>query len=79
MIVWLVEMTKPRLGGGVPTTAKVYDCNPNVIKQIIGECFGFEYYIIDKKKEWLLCKNHHNRLIGIGKKIISSKFNWLPN
>lgn len=54
----------------------VYDCNPNVIKDIIGECFGFEYYIIDKNKEWLLCENHHNRLIAIGDKLIKTPFNW---
>lgn len=47
----------------------IYDCNPSSIKHIIGECFRFEYYIIDKNKEWLICENHHNRLIGIGKKL----------
>ncbi|MBK8734666.1 MAG: hypothetical protein IPL98_01815 [Saprospiraceae bacterium] len=47
----------------------IYDGNPNVIKDIIGECFGFEYYIIDKNKEWLLVENHHNRLIAIGEKL----------
>lgn len=54
----------------------VYDCNPRVIKDVIGECFGFEYYIINKNKEWLLCENHHNRLIGIGDKLRSSNFDW---
>ena len=44
----------------------IYDCNPKIIGQIIGECFGFEYYIIDKDKGWLICENHHNRLIGVG-------------
>lgn len=44
----------------------IYDCNPNIIGQLIGECFGFEYYIIDKDKGWLICENHHNRLIGVG-------------
>jgi hypothetical protein len=44
----------------------IYDCNPSIIGQIIGECFGFEYYVIDKNKEWLICENHHHRLIGLG-------------
>ncbi len=44
----------------------IYDCKPSIIGLIIGECFGFEYYVIDKNKEWLICENHHNRLIGVG-------------
>ena len=26
----------------------IYDCNPRILTKLIGECFGFEYYIIDK-------------------------------
>ncbi len=47
----------------------IYECNSSIIGKIIGECFGFEYYVIDKDKEWLICENHHNRLIGIGQKL----------
>ena len=47
----------------------IYDCKPPTIRQVIGECFGFEYYVIDKNKDWLICENHHNRLIGIGQKL----------
>ena len=47
----------------------VYDIRPSIIKVVIGECFAFEYYIIDKNKEWLLCENHHDRMIGIGNKL----------
>ena len=47
----------------------VYDTKPEIIKDIIGQCFAFEYYIIDKNKEWLICENHHNRLIGVGDKL----------
>jgi hypothetical protein len=44
----------------------IYDCNPKIIKDLIGECVGFEYYIIAKDKKWLICENHHSRLIGAG-------------
>ena len=44
----------------------IYDVTPTIIKDIISNCFGFEYYIIDKDKSWLLCENHHKRLIGVG-------------
>ena len=37
---------------------------------IINEMFGFEYYIVSKKLEWLLCENHHDILIGAGQPII---------
>lgn len=47
----------------------IYDCESSIIGQIIGECFAFEYYVIDKTKEWLICENHHNRLIGLGQKL----------
>jgi hypothetical protein len=48
----------------------IYEATPEAIQQIIGECYFFEYYIIPKTKEWLLCENHHNYLIGIGQIII---------
>jgi hypothetical protein len=48
----------------------IYEATPEIIQKIIGECYGFEYYIIPKSKEWLLCENHHNYLIGIGKAVI---------
>ena len=44
----------------------IYDCSPKVIGNILNECFGFEYYIISKDKKWLICENHHSRLIGLG-------------
>ena len=47
----------------------IYETQPGVIQQVIGECFGFEYYIIDKNKDWLICETHHNKLIGIGEKL----------
>lgn len=47
----------------------IFETRPTIIKDILVECFAFEYYIIDKKKEWLLCENHHNRFIGIGDKL----------
>jgi hypothetical protein len=47
----------------------VYDARPEFIKNILDECFAFEYYVVDKNKEWLLCENHHNSFIGVGNKL----------
>ena len=44
----------------------IYECDPIIIPAIIEECIGFEYYIINKNKDWLICENHHHRLIGVG-------------
>jgi hypothetical protein len=47
----------------------IYEATPDSIQRVIGECYAFEYYIIPKSKDWLLCENHHNRVIGIGKEV----------
>jgi len=49
----------------------VYETKPEVIGKVIAACFAFEYYVVDKDKQWLLCENHHNRLIGIGESLKS--------
>jgi len=48
----------------------VYEGSAEVITQVIMECYRFEYYLIAKDMSWLLCENHHNRLIGVGETII---------
>lgn len=45
----------------------VFESNVQSVSQILGECYGFEYYIVQKQFEWLLCENHHDTLFGIGK------------
>lgn len=50
----------------------VYEGTPEAIQSILGECYAFEYYIVPKTKEWLLCENHHNNIIGIGEQVISN-------
>lgn len=53
----------------------IYETQSKIIQQIIEECFGFEYYIIDKNKDWLICETHHNQLIGIGDKLRDKNLN----
>ena len=36
------------------------------IRDVIGECFGFEYFVTPKDLDWLLCENHHDVLIAVG-------------
>ena len=49
----------------------IYEGTPEAIVKIIGECYAFEYYIIPKSKEWLLCENHHNTVIGSGEAVVN--------
>jgi hypothetical protein len=49
----------------------VYDATPIAASQVIGECVGFEYYLVAKDMSWLLCENHHDMLIGVGEPIES--------
>lgn len=44
----------------------VYRVRPELISAVIGECFGFEYYVVDLNFRWLLCETHHHRLLGVG-------------
>ena len=47
----------------------VYDATPEEVASIVGECFAFEYYIAPKSKHWLICENHHGRIIGVGEEV----------
>ena len=53
----------------------LYESDLESIKLILSEMYGFEYYLIDKKYQWILCENHHDILIGMGA-IITRKL-WL--
>jgi hypothetical protein len=44
----------------------VYDATPSAIGAVIADCYGFEYYIVQREFQWLLCETHHNRMIGVG-------------
>jgi hypothetical protein len=50
----------------------VWEATPADAAHVIGECFAFEYYIVPKDKRWLLCENHHNRVVGVGEEVISA-------
>ncbi|AHM59241.1 hypothetical protein D770_04870 [Flammeovirgaceae bacterium 311] len=40
------------------------------IQTLIEEHYAFEYYLVSKKYEWLLCENRHGTLIGIGTMVV---------
>lgn len=48
----------------------LYEGKVATIIDILGEMYSFEYYIVSKKFEWLLCENHHEILIGVGSSMV---------
>lgn len=44
----------------------VFAATPRLIMDVIGECNGFEYYLVAKDYSWLLCETHHDAMIAIG-------------
>ncbi len=41
---------------------------------LIGEMYGFEFYVFDSSVSYLICFNHHDQLIGVG-----SAKEWVNN
>ncbi|MGM9481405.1 DUF6756 family protein [Roseateles sp. NT4] len=44
----------------------VFEMSAEVASKIIGECYGFEYYLIAKDLSWLVCETHHNVICAVG-------------
>lgn len=44
----------------------VYEASPRALRELLGECHFFEYYLIDQDHEWLLCENHHRMVFAVG-------------
>ena len=45
----------------------VFEVTPRAASRIIGECYGFEYYLVAKDYSWLVCETHHNRVFAVGR------------
>jgi hypothetical protein len=50
----------------------IFEASTDNVMKILGECFAFEYYLVPRDKSWLLCENHHNRIIGVGNQVVSA-------
>lgn len=59
-LVWLIAEEN-----GLPFYP-VFETTPAAASRIIGECYGFEYYLVSKSFAWLLCENHHNTIFAVG-------------
>ena len=44
----------------------VFEMTPSNASLILGECYGFEYYLVSKNFDWLICENHHDTMFAVG-------------
>jgi hypothetical protein len=47
----------------------VWEASVRDIQAVIGECYGFEFYVIQKQLEWLVCENHHDVVVAVGREV----------
>jgi hypothetical protein len=50
----------------------VYLTTPPTAASIVGECFGFEYYLSPLNFSWLIGENHHDVIFGTGEPIVQA-------
>jgi hypothetical protein len=48
----------------------VYEADADAITQVVSASYQFEYYVVSKKRDWLLCENHHEVLVAVGEPMI---------
>jgi hypothetical protein len=49
-----------------PSKFWLFEGYVNPIQKIIGELPAFEYYLVSKRYDWLICESDHGVLIGLG-------------
>lgn len=50
----------------------VYLTTARIAAAVIGECFGYEYYICPPDFSWLIGENHHDVIFGTGESIVQT-------
>ncbi len=48
----------------------LYEGHIDAIAAVLDEAWLFEFYLVSKKFEWLLCENHHDVLIAVGEPMV---------
>jgi hypothetical protein len=49
----------------------LYESTMETIAPVLQRVQPFEYYVVSKKFEWLVCENHHGQLIASGEPMAS--------
>lgn len=48
----------------------VFEGEAGAVQAVLEELPLFEYDVVDQNCAWLLCENHHNLLIGVGRPMV---------
>jgi hypothetical protein len=68
-LVWFVaEASGPKEVGNF----WLYEGNIAAICAVLRDCPAFEYYVVARKLDWLVCENHHGYLIASGQPIVAA-------
>jgi hypothetical protein len=49
----------------------LYESTVEAVCSVLPEVPPFEYYVVSKKLEWLVCENHHGYVIASGEPVVS--------
>ena len=52
-----------------PPEYSVWEGSVRDIQVVIAECYGLEFYIIQQQFRWLVCENHHDVVVAVGKQV----------
>ena len=66
--VWLVAEDSGKKIGNF----WLYEGTVGAVCAILRECPAFEYYIVDKKMNWLVCENHHGQVVASGEPVATA-------
>ncbi|MES2889634.1 MAG: DUF6756 family protein [Pseudomonadota bacterium] len=47
----------------------VYETSVRHAMAVVGECYGFEFYLVAKDLSWLLCETHHDVVYAVGEAV----------
>jgi hypothetical protein len=50
----------------------LYDSTVSAVCAVLQECPAFEYYLVAKKMNWLICENHHGQVIASGEPLAAA-------
>lgn len=52
-----------------PPGYSVWESSVRDIQAVIAECYGFEFYVIQRQFRWLVCENHHDVVVAVGAEV----------
>ena len=60
-LVWFVVENHPEF--------VLCEATVEAAQSVIGECWGFEYYVVAQSLDWLVCENHHDVVYAVGEAV----------